>query len=90
MTEATDDSFIIALSHLALRRFTLEMERFQFMYGWLTSWEKTSAHVLNSADPLPETLSFPSITNMPGIDPWTITERQVPVSANEFSFLRTQ
>ncbi|KAH0586175.1 hypothetical protein H2248_007437 [Termitomyces sp. 'cryptogamus'] len=90
MTEATDDSFIIALSHLALRRFTLEMERFQFMYGWLTSWEKTSAHILNSADPLPETLSFPSITNMPGIDPWIITERQVPVSANEFSFLRTQ
>ena len=66
------------------------MERFQFAYGWLTSWEKTTAYVLNTSDSLPPTLSFPSITKEPGINPWIITEHQVPVSKDKFSFLRTQ
>lgn len=90
MTEATDDSYLVALSHESLHQFTLEMERFQLAYGWLTSWEKTTAHVLYPSDPLPPTLSFPSITNEPGIDLWTVSEHEVPVSADEFSFLRTQ
>lgn len=90
MTEATDDSYLVALSHGSLRRFTLEMERFQFAYGWLTSWEKTTAHILNPSNQLPPTLSFPSITNEPGVDPWTVSEHEIPVSADEFNFLRTQ
>lgn len=32
MTEATDNSYLVAKSHEALRCFTLEMERFQFCY----------------------------------------------------------
>ncbi|KAG6898794.1 hypothetical protein C0993_004162 [Termitomyces sp. T159_Od127] len=90
MTEATDDSYLVAKTHEALCRFTLKMERFQFSYGWLTSWAKTSAHVINSPDPPPKTLLFPSVTNETGIDPWTVTEHRVPVLADEFSFLRTQ
>jgi hypothetical protein len=50
MAEATDDSYIAALTFPALQRFTLAMERFQFLYGWLTSWEKTTLHILNSPD----------------------------------------
>ncbi|KAG6852626.1 hypothetical protein C0991_010345 [Blastosporella zonata] len=90
MAEATDDSYIAALSIPALRRFTLTMERFQFVYGWLTSWPKTTLHALNARDGLSGTIAMQTITNIPGIDPWTISERQVPVSVNEFNFLRTQ
>ncbi|KAG6876097.1 hypothetical protein C0993_005551 [Termitomyces sp. T159_Od127] len=90
MTEATDDSYLVAKTHEALRHFTLEMEHFQFSYGWLTSWAKTSAHVINSPDPPPKTLLFPSVTNKTGIDLWTVTEYRIPVLADEFSFLRTQ
>ncbi|KAF5380096.1 hypothetical protein D9615_006221 [Tricholomella constricta] len=90
MAEATDDSYIGALSISALRRFTLEMERFQFVYGWLTSWEKTTVHILNDTNSIPDYISLPSITNSPGIDPWVVTEHKVSVSSNEFNFLRAQ
>ena len=90
MAEATDDSYIAALTFSALQRFTLAMERFQFLYGWLTSWEKTTLHILNSSDTTPKNLPLLSITNTQGIDPWTISEHEVPVSTNEFNFLRTQ
>lgn len=66
------------------------MERFQFVYGWLTSWEKTTAHILNYPGDVPKSISLPSITNSPGVDPWTITEHEVSVSSNEFNFLRAQ
>ncbi|KAF5374645.1 hypothetical protein D9615_009023 [Tricholomella constricta] len=90
MAEATDDSYIGALSVSALRRFTLEMERFQFVYGWLTSWEKTTVHILNDTGSILDHISLPSITNSPGVDPWVVTEHEVPVSSNEFNFLRAQ
>ncbi|KAF8228912.1 hypothetical protein L208DRAFT_1289065, partial [Tricholoma matsutake] len=48
MAEATDDSYIAALTFPALQHFTLAMEHFLFLYGWLTSWEKTTLHILNS------------------------------------------
>jgi hypothetical protein len=69
MAEATDDSYVAALSFPALQHFTLAMERFQFLYGWLTSWEKTTLHILNSPDVPPRTLLLQSITNIPGTDP---------------------
>ncbi|KAF8219700.1 hypothetical protein L208DRAFT_1338460, partial [Tricholoma matsutake] len=42
MAEATDNSYIVALTFPALQCFALAMEHFQFLYGWLTSWEKTT------------------------------------------------
>ena len=90
MAEATDDSYIAALTFPALRRFTLAMEHFQFVYGWLTSWEKTTLHILNCPDIPPKSLLLQSITNVPGSDPWMITEHEVPVSTNESNFLRAQ
>src|SRR5277367_3459232 len=90
MAEATDDSYIVARTFPALQRFTLAMERFQFIYGLLTSWEKTTLHILNSPETPPKTLPLQSVTNIPGVDPWMITEHEVPVSTDEFSFLRTQ
>ncbi|EJD48722.1 hypothetical protein AURDEDRAFT_162176 [Auricularia subglabra TFB-10046 SS5] len=41
MVEATDDSFIFALTLQTLLLYVLAMERFQFAYGWLTQWKKT-------------------------------------------------
>jgi hypothetical protein len=87
MAKATDDSDIAALTFPALRCFVLAMEYFQFVYGWLTSWEKTTLHILNLPDTSPRTLPLQSITNVQGTDPWTITEHEVPVSTNEFNFL---
>jgi hypothetical protein len=90
MAEATDDSYIVALTFPALQCFTLAMECFQFIYGWLTLWEKPTLHILNSPGPPLKTLPLQSIINAPGIDPWMITLHQVPVSTNKFNFLCTQ
>jgi len=43
MVEATDNSYIFSKSLVSLVRNTLEMERFQFAYRWMTQWSK-SAH----------------------------------------------
>jgi hypothetical protein len=62
MVEATDDSYIFALTLQTLGSFCLEMEQFQFAYGWLTQWAKTSAYVLALLSNAPDTVSMPSIT----------------------------
>jgi len=88
MVEATDDSYIFALTLQALRSFCLEMERFQFAYGWLTQWVKTSAYVLYLSGPTPEMVLMPSITNRDGVHPHTITWHDVPLRVGELEFLR--
>jgi hypothetical protein len=90
MAEATDDSYIAALTFPALQHLTLAMEHFQFLYRWLISWEKTTLHILNSPDTPPKTLPLQSITNIQGADPWMIMEHEIPVSTNKFNFLCTQ
>ena len=60
MIEATDDSMIFAKDMETLQKFTLIMERFQFAYGWITSWKKMVAYGIC----LPED-SQPSMIRMP-------------------------
>lgn len=84
--EVTDDGYLVALSH----NISLLKWRFQLAYKWLTSWEKTTAHVLNALNSLPPTLLFPSITNKPEVDLWTGLEHEVPVSTDKFNFLCMQ
>ena len=57
MVEATDDSIIFAKDLETLQKFTLVMERFQFAYGWITSWKKTVAYGIC----LPENQQTPSV-----------------------------
>ena len=90
MTEATDDSTIFACSVSALRTFCLAEERFQYAYGWLTNWLKTTAFVLSPAGIQPSTISMPSITVAPGVSPLTITNHDVPLIPNELEFLRVK
>ncbi|KAJ7185757.1 hypothetical protein C8R46DRAFT_881750 [Mycena filopes] len=91
MVEATDDSFLFAKSLRAAQRFCLEMERFQFAYGWLTQWSKTFAYILNDKNPLgQERLSFPSVTVEPGVDPWTVKYYDVPVIRSGLDFLNAK
>ncbi|KAJ7670182.1 hypothetical protein DFH06DRAFT_1125569 [Mycena polygramma] len=91
MVEATDDSFIFAKSLRAAQVFCLHMERFQFPYGWLTQWSKMFAYILNDNDPvLPAQISFPSITNEPGVDPLTMKSYQVPVIRTGLDFLNAK
>jgi hypothetical protein len=90
MTEATDDSIIFASSIPALQTFCLLEERFQFAYGWLTNWLKTTAYVLSPHGIQPSRISMPSITVEPGVSPLTITHHDVPLISNELEFLRVK
>ena len=90
MIEATDDSILFARSLPALQSFCLLEERFQFAYGWLTNWLKTTAYVLSPSETPPETVSLPSITVKPGVSPLTITYHDVPLIKNELEFLRVK
>ncbi|KAJ7853588.1 hypothetical protein B0H13DRAFT_1642863 [Mycena leptocephala] len=80
MVEATDDRYLFACSLRALQRNTLEMERFQFAYGWFTQWSKSMAYLdfLRTMvdDPLArfenlreffEAISFPKFLSRPPI-----------------------
>jgi hypothetical protein len=87
MVEATDDSYIFARTLQTLCSFCLEMERFQFAYGWLTQWAKTSAYLLGPSGPAPDTVSMPSITIQDGVHPHTVTWHDVPLKVGELEFL---
>jgi hypothetical protein len=87
MVEATDDSYIFALTLQALSAFCLEMERFQYAYGWLMQWAKTYAYILCPSGPTPDTVSMPSITIQEGIHPHTIKWYDVPLRVGELEFL---
>ncbi|KAJ7432247.1 hypothetical protein B0H11DRAFT_1668785, partial [Mycena galericulata] len=90
MAEATDDSFIFALTLASLRRAALAMERFQFAYGWLTQWLKSVAYVLEPTSDHPNEVEFDSITNIMGVDPLIITTHKVKLIVNELDFLRAK
>ena len=64
------------------------MERFQFAYGWLTQWTKTSAYLLGPLSSNPDTVSIPSVTIQDGIHPHTVTCHDVPLRVGELEFLR--
>lgn len=73
MVEATDDSYIVALTLQALQLFCLKMECFQFAYGWMTQWVKTSVYLLGPSGPMSDTVSMPSVTIWEGIHPHTVS-----------------
>jgi Reverse transcriptase (RNA-dependent DNA polymerase) len=90
MIEATDDSIIFARTIPALQSLVLLAERFQYAYGWLTNWLKTTAYVLSPTGVQPCTLSMPSITVAPGVSPLVISNHDVPLIPNELDFLRVK
>jgi hypothetical protein len=88
MVEVTDDSYLFATTPETLGNFCLEMERFQYAYGWLTQWAKMNAYVINPTDEVPKTIKMPSVTLQQGIDPWIISHHYVPLKVGELEFLR--
>ena len=90
MVDATDDSYLFALTLTTLRKLCLEAERFQYAYGWLTQWSKTKAFVICPNGTPPPTISMPSITVATGIHPWTISNHDVPLKSGELEFLRAK
>src|SRR5882762_492695 len=90
MVEATDDSYLFAISLTTLQRLCLEAERFQYAYGWLTQWTKTKAYVIYPDKDPPPTVTMPSITVAEGIHPWTISHHEVPLKASELKFLHAK
>ena len=90
MVEATDDSIIFARSLPALQSFCLLEERFQFAYGWLTNWLKSSCHVISPSGPQPDKVSLPSITVKPGVSPLVVTHHDIPLIIGELDFLRVK
>lgn len=90
MIEATDDSIIFARSVSALQSFCLLAERFQYAYGWMTNWLKTTAYVLSPTGVQPGTLTMPSITVQPGVSPLSVSNHDVPLIPHEIDFLRVK
>src|SRR5277367_3650048 len=90
VVEATDDSYIFAKSLECLRRSTLEMERFQYAYGWLTQWTKSRAYIIASVGNHPDTTTFQSVSTQRGVHPFTITEHEVSLIKDDLDFLRTK
>lgn len=90
MVEATDDSYIFAKSLVGLQYFCLEMERFQFAYGWLTQWTKTFVYILQPSGDVPQSVVMPSITRKPGSNSRNITYHPVPVKLGHLEMLRTE
>ena len=90
MVEATDDSYLFATTQATLAKFCLEMERFQYAYGWLTQWTKTRAYVMNPPNEVAETIKMPSITVQEGVDPWVVSYHDVPLNVSELEFLRAK
>jgi hypothetical protein len=90
MIEATDDLILFARTLPALQSFCLLEERFQYAYGWLTNWQKTTAYVLAPEGPQPDTVSLPSITVEHGISPLTVSFHDVPLIPDELEFLRVR
>jgi Reverse transcriptase (RNA-dependent DNA polymerase) len=90
MVEATDDSYLFALTLTTLRKLCLEAERFQYAYGWLTQWSKTKAFVICPDGTQPPTILMPSITVAEGVHPWTVSNHDVPLKPGELEFLRAK
>ena len=92
MVEATDDSMIFAKDLSTLQRYTLEMEKFQYAYGWLTSWKKTVAYAICLPDGVhSNSIQMPSITIEDGrYVAGRISWHEVPLKLGEMQFLRTR
>ena len=90
MVEATDDSFLFSRSLPSLRRNTLAMERFQYVYGWMTQWSKSMACLLSATGDQPNVISLPSVTVERGVNPLIVTEHEIPLIRDELEFLRAK
>jgi hypothetical protein len=64
------------------------MECFQFTYGWMMQWAKTSAYLRGLSGPAPSTVSMPSIIVQDGVHPHTVTWHDVPLKIGELEFLQ--
>lgn len=90
MVEATDDSYLFATTKETLAKFCLEMECFQYTYGWLTQWAKTKAYAMNPPEDVVKTIKMPSITVQDSVNPWTISYHDIPLSVGGLEFLRAK
>jgi hypothetical protein len=90
VVEATDDSYLFATTQTTLAKFCLEIEQFQYAYGWLTQWTKMKAYIMNPPGVVAETIKMPSVTTQEGINPWVISYHDVPLYMGELEFLRAK
>ncbi|KAF8157253.1 hypothetical protein B0H34DRAFT_798547 [Crassisporium funariophilum] len=92
MVEATDDTYIFSKSIDSLIKNTLEMERFQYAYGWQTQWSKSNAYVIapKKDKEYPETITFDSVTVGREVNPLRITEHTIALIKDDIDFLRTK
>ena len=93
MVEATDDTYIFSKSIKSLMRNTLEMECFQYAYGWQTQWAKSYAYILTpeTNNDYPDTITFQSVSiGGREVDPLTIAEHPIKLIKNDLVFLRTK
>ena len=60
--ECMDDSLLMATEIEQIKEIVYMQERFQYAYGWSTSWEKSSVSVLNPGQEHAETIKLVSIS----------------------------
>jgi hypothetical protein len=90
MVEATDDSIIFAKDLETLQKYTLIMERFQYAYGWRTSWKKTVSYgICLPKDQQVPFVRMPYIT-IPENGPYEEGEITWHDQLGEISFLRAK
>ncbi|KZV99524.1 hypothetical protein EXIGLDRAFT_640506 [Exidia glandulosa HHB12029] len=91
MVEATDDSYIFATKLDTLDFICLTLERFQYVYGWLTQWAKSRGYIIGAvpANP-PATFRLGSVTTDAGVDPMTVSKRDVAVVTDGLYFMNTK
>jgi hypothetical protein len=87
MVKATDNSYLFTTTLETLVNFCLEMECFQYTYGWLMQWAKANAYVINLTDEVPKMVKMPSITLQEGVDPWIVSHHDIPLKVGELEFL---
>ncbi|TFK21088.1 hypothetical protein FA15DRAFT_718181 [Coprinopsis marcescibilis] len=87
MVGATDDSYIFSTSQKSLLTNTLQMECFQYAYGWLMQWSKSKAYKSTN---LPTTIEFESVSTGPNANPMTVKKHEVSLVRDELDFLKTK
>ncbi|KZV89037.1 hypothetical protein EXIGLDRAFT_722026 [Exidia glandulosa HHB12029] len=91
MVEATDDSYIFATKLDTLDFICLALERFQFVYGWLTQWTKSRGYIIGAVpENSPTTFRLGSVTTDPGADPMAVPKRDVAVVTDGLYFMNTK
>ena len=86
--ECIDDSLLMATEIEQIKEIVYMQERFQYAYGWSTSWEKSSVSVLNPGQEHAETIKLVSISPEDKENPLKKRTINMPIIQNRIEFMK--